>query len=139
MILLKDKYAVYLGTRIIRLGKAQLLTGAQHAKAFHAPHNGGVYYHAARKGCAIQSHRNQCAFKYIGSAGDDDKVFLSADIKGAYLKLIGIGMLLYLFDAAHHNVGNAGHLIDNFGYLKAAPHHKLNELFGSYVEVNIFF
>ena len=138
MLALKQHYAVYLGAGVIRLGKPQLLAGAQHAQAFNAAHICGVYHYIARKVCAVQRYRHQRPLIYVSSAGNYAYVFFPAHVYGAYLELVRVGVLGERLYPAYYDIGDAGHLVLYVGHLKAAPHHQLHELFGSNVKIHIF-
>ena len=77
-----------------------------------------------------------CSSKKDAQTEEKERV---ENVRTMTLQKTEVNRELELSTTLDNNVGNAGHLIDNVGYLKAAPHHKLNELFGSYVEINIFF
>ena len=138
MLALKQHYAVYLGAGVIRLGKAQLLAGAQHAQAFYAAHIRRVYHYIARKVCAVQRYRHQRPLIYVSRAGNYAYVFFPAHVYGADLELICIGVLGQRLYPAYYDIGDAGHLVLYIGHFKAAPHHQLHEFLGSNVKIHIF-
>ena len=138
MLALKQHYTVYLGAGIIRLGKAQLLAGAQHAQAFYAAHICGVYHYIARKVRAVQRHRHQRPLIYVSRAGNYAYVFFPAHVYGADLELICVGVLGQRLYPAYYDIGDAGHLVFYIGHFKAAPHHQLHEFLGSNVKIHIF-
>ena len=138
MLALKQHYTVYLGAGVIRLGKAQLLAGAQHTQAFYAAHICGVYHYIARKVRAVQRHRHQCALVYVSRAGNYAYVFFPAHVYGADLELICVGVLGQRLYPAYYDIGDAGHLVLYIGHFKAAPHHQLHEFLGSNVKIHIF-
>ena len=95
MRLIEYKHFVNSRPGIIGVGKSELTTAAEHAKAFYAAQRSRPYFHSVRKRRPAKRYGYLCALKHALRICNDLKGQFLAYVNRAYSELFCIGMRHY--------------------------------------------
>ena len=134
-VLPKDQDAVYLRAGVLHVGEVELLAGAEHALALHAPDAGHGEIVVADPGPGV-GHGHDGAHEHVLGVGQDLGP-LVAQVHLADGELVGVGVLLHGQNLAGDDAGHVLQLLLHALQLEAAPHHALDEFLIGHVEIHI--